>query len=377
MFTVQKRLGLIAGVSALALILGGCSSGGGASPGVSSSAAAADVAGAKALAAKYLADPTSIGVTAPLSAKVPTGKKILALTNAPVVEMEADAMQVAAGKLGWDFDRVRIGSGAEDPQKAFELAISQKPDGIYYTGFTTATMQQQLTEAKAAGIVVVSQSLGEDTPPESVAQIRQNSTEDTNGELLGAQIVAASNGKAHVLYVGLPRYPVTARTPIGIQNSFDKFCPGCTVTQIQAEASDIGTNLPNAVVSELQRDPTINYIAFNFGDMTTGVQAAIDAASLTDQATIVGATPNNDNLTSLKSGGAGIFVDNLGPQMGWQVMDVFARAFLGDDVTVQEGAVPTQILTKDNIGAASIDGQGYWYAPSDYQEQYAKLWGLG
>ena len=159
------------------------------------------------------------------------------------------------------------------------------------------------------------------------------------------------------------------------------WCPDtCTNVDVNATVNDIGTNLPQMVVSALQQHPDTNYIVYTFGDLSLGVAAAVKAAGFTDVKTI-GATPIQANIDGLASGTDEAWVGVSNVILGWRLMDAAARSFNGDPIPnpvamspddTSAAAWPTpRIYTADNS-----PGTSEFAEPANYPDLFRKLWQL-
>lgn len=363
----------IAAISLTAL-LGGCAAGADQNLGDGES----DLTAAKATVEEFLANPSSVGYDTPVSAPIPTGKKIVALqVNADIMRMVTDSLEEAALELGWSYQRILVGSGAEDMASALDQAIATNPDAIYYSGQgTTEAILPQLEEAASKGILIVNEALGSERPEQVIAQIRDGATATASGKLLADWIAVDSDGSAKVLLVDVPSYPVLVPFGEAIKDELAAVCAECSVTTIDVSLADIGTNLPTAVVSALQRDPELKYVAFGFGDMTIGLEPALLAAGIEDQATITGQMPGAESIQTLRDGANGAWIAHISAESGWRAVDAFARAFVGDDPTIVEGVPAMQILTKGNVADANYTDDGYWVPSADLKEQFLSMWNV-
>jgi ribose transport system substrate-binding protein len=222
----------------------------------------------------------------------------------------------------------------------------------------------------------VNEATGEERPEEVVAQIRDSATALASGKLTADWIAVDSEGSAKVLLVDVPSYPVLVPYATAMKDELGAVCAACSVTTINVSLADIGTNLPNAVVSALQRDPELKYVVFGFGDMTIGLEPALLAAGIQDQATLVGQMPGVENIQNLRDGANGAWVAHISAESGWRAVDAFARAFAGDDPTIVEGLPAMQILTKDNVADANFTEDGYWLPSADLSDQFLAMWNV-
>ncbi|OZE38593.1 hypothetical protein CH256_06915 [Rhodococcus sp. 05-2254-6] len=339
---------------------------------------AADVAGAQAVADQYEAPPADLVLTTPLSRAPDSGKYVISIeTPQPISSAKNDAIQQAADVLGWRYQRVLMGTDAEAAPKAMDQAIALRPDAIHISGTPLTMLTRQIESADAAGIPVIADSIA--GPP--VAGVISTALDgdaqvEEWGKMVASQVVADSDGQANVAIFSITDYSILNVFTDAFTAQLEAQCPDCTTQLVNQQVTDLGTKTPQSVVSTLQRDPTINYAVFSFGDLVLGVDAALRGASLTDQVTFAGQTPTPDNLESLKGGDNSVWVGFPVQILGWRVIDTLARHFNGDDLAAADASfLPTQLLNSDNIGSAVLDEDtGYYVGVADYQGEFETLW---
>jgi ribose transport system substrate-binding protein len=362
---------------ALAVVATGCG-GGSSSPSTGSTASSgASVAEAKAYLEPLLKNPTGIGYDKPVSKAVPKGLNVVALENTvPITKRVNDEREKAAKLLGWNFSRVPVGNKAEDPGKAMDqaLAKSPKPDVIFEAGYGTSQLSQQLAKAKSMGVKVVAECI---TDPASGALIGvrcDKTSADQQAKASAAYIVANGTGSDHVQLFGTSTFPILGAYNDSFIKYMKQWCPGCEVKNNEFQLTDIGTKLPGAVVSAVQRDPKSNWVIFGFGDAMVGVQPALEAAGLASKVKIGGEIPGPDQYKQLRAGKQAFWTQNISPFMGFIETDVAVRSIVGDDLTTVTGAdLPNQVLTSANIGTAVFDGD-FWLGFGDYVNAFKKQW---
>jgi ribose transport system substrate-binding protein len=369
-----------------AVVLSACSSSkSGGSSGGSSAAGSSDagVAAAKAYLATVSSNPTGIALSAPLSKKPASGKLIVKLvTPQPVTKVVSDGTAAGAAALGWSYKAIPVGTGPEDIQKAFDAALALKPAplGIEVSGYPKVTFAKQLAEAKSKGIAVISESTTDaaGTGDGIVGLLDGPSQVQVWGKDIAAEVIADSNGKAHVAMFSVSAYPILGEFVKGFKAAMSEWCPKCSVKDVDQQATDIGTKTPQSVVSTFQRDPKLGYAVFSFGDMTIGLDAALKGAGLSGKVKITGETASAANLQAVKNGTELAWTGFAAPALGWRTIDGFARFANGDDMgVVSNTPLPTQVITKENIGSIVTDSSGYYIGLSDYASQFAKLWSVG
>lgn len=388
----MKRLGtlaavVVAGTLALAACggsSGGDSTSGSAAPTTPSSPSPTEaptddpLAEASAYLESRLPNPTSIGIDVPLSRKPDAGKKIVRLlTPVGIQESINTGNQQAAEALGWEYVSVPISADADGIQKAFQTALDMQPDGIAYGGYPSALITEQLQAAADAGIAVVPDSAVDqpgsapginvmlDGIPEQLAW----------GKDLAAFVAGDSQCSANVRIFTVSAFPILEPVVTGFSENLGVWCPDATVEVVDQTLADIGTNTPKSVVSTLQRDPSINYILFTFGDLATGVDAALGDAGLTDQVKVTGSAVSIAALQNLRDGKDAAWVGLPAEILGWRAVDAFARIFNGDSLEPANAALlPSQIITQSNVNGIVLDPAGYYNAVADFQPQFLQLW---
>jgi ribose transport system substrate-binding protein len=371
---------VIAAASALAIAA--CSSSGStsSSSGSTSSATAssgsgsgANIAAAKAYEAQWLSSPTSIGISTPLNSKPATGKLIVGLDSGlGSAVVLATYWAQAAAALGWKYKDLNSGGTPASQQAAMESAIQLNPAGIVTSGIPNSTLTTQLALAASKGIWVnssadTSPAVGAlfDTSIANPAQLAQW------GKMVAAYVVVQSNGKAVVQDFSLPVFPILLAFDTSFVAALKVWCPACKVTQVPQTAAAIGTTTPQAVVSAVTRAPSTNWLIFDLGDLATGVPAALSAAGL-HGLSIGGLTADTPNIAGLKNGTENVWTAYSLPIVAYRQMDSMARKFEG--MQILNAALPTQLMTPQNVNSLVEDSQGNYVGVANYQSQFEKLW---
>ena len=347
--------------------------------GAAKPAAKADdtVAKAEKVIAPFLKPPTSVGTDVALSEKPPTGKKVIALSCAlDVCKNWRDQVATAAKTLGWTSKSVSFDGTPEDTLKKIQQAISESPDGIIINGVPRETYEAAVEQAKAKKIPIVTQMgelEGEAIDPFIAVQY-QADTFDVMSNATANFVIVDSGGKANALSVGYANFPLSERIADKMKESLEANCPDCSAKKIRVQAADTGTKLPAQLVSEIQRDPKINYIMLQDAAMAGGVDAALREAGLTDKVKVLGNNVTPEVIQSTVEG----------TELGWMAFSLRAAAFQGVDAIArhlvgdeqQDVPLMNQMLTKSTLPAKPTPDT-WENLPPDLQEQYKKLWLVG
>jgi ribose transport system substrate-binding protein len=384
---MNKVRALPAVLAVASVLVAACSSASGTtSPTTAASAAGstgssnAGVEAAKAYLATQLTNPTSIQLATALTKKPDSGKLLVKLVTAqPVTKVVSDGTAAAAAALGWSYKAIPVGTGPEDIQKAFQAALqlSPTPVAIEVSGYPKVTFAAQLAAAKAKGVAVISESTTDAPGTGDGIDVLLDGPSQVQlwGKDIASAVIADSNGTAHVAMVSVSAYPILGEFVKGFKDAMTQWCPACTVTDLDQQATDVGTKTPTSIVSAFQRDPSLGYAVFSFGDLTIGLHAALTAAGLADKVKIAGETATAANIQGVKDGSELAWTGFAAPVLGWRTADAAARIANGDDLAEASNTpLPTQVITKDNVGSILTDTAGYYIGVADYADQFKKLW---
>ena len=335
-------------------------------------------------------------MTEPTSKKPDTGKKIVFLEcPVPTCKVFGDGIQQATDLLDWELTRLTYQFTPEGQQSAFQQALDLAPDAIMSSGQTPSVTVQQRQAAAEAGIPFFDNSaVYENDPETATGKVDQDPAPPTlllepasfvafqNGTLPAAWAIAQTDGNVHSIFVNVPDIPIIVPPQVSYEAALETACPDtCTNVVVAATVDEIGTSLPSKVVSTLQENPDTNYIVFTSGDFSLGVAAAVQAAGF-DDVKLIGATPIQANVESMKAGGpdeswAGV----SNTVIGWRLVDGAVRHFNGDeipspvafspdDTTAAAWPVP-RIYTTETAPATSD-----FVEPANYVELFSDLWQL-
>ncbi len=337
------------------------------------------LADAKANVEKYSKADGTIGVTIPLTGK--PEKKTIAWMECDVptcAAYETPGFKNATAALGWDLKIIPMKS--TDPGPAIQQAIDAKVDFIASSGLAVAQYQPQLDAAKAAGIPVLS-CYGTDDPDPSTGLYMQCGDEsfvEKTGPVMADWAIVDSDGKANILTVNIPDFPVLVSELDAFNAQIAKNCSGCKVTALDVTLNDlIGGTVPGSIVSKLQANPDVNYVYYAFGDLPGGVTAALQSAGLDKKVTQYGQDFSTIDLDEIVAGTMGAWAADPKGYAAWLMVDTAARLSLGMSLDEERAAaaLPT-IIISDAASAQAISDVGGDWMPPGAEDAFKKLWGV-
>jgi ribose transport system substrate-binding protein len=342
-----------------------------------SSATDAGMAAAQAYQAQFLSTPTSIGISTPLKTKPTPGKLLVGLDSGlGSAKVLAQYWAQAAADIGWKYKDLISGSTPAAQQAAMNSAIQLNPAGILTSGIPNSTIAAQLVLAAQKGIWVnssadTSSPSGSmfDTSIASPAQLAQW------GKMVAAYVVTQSKGKAVIQDFQLTAFPILLDFDTAFVASVHQWCSTCKVTTNAVPAASIGTSaLTSQVTSVVTRNPDTNWLIFDLGDLEIGVDAAVKAAGLTGLS-IGGLTADTPNIAGLKSGAETVWTAYSLPIVAYRQVDSMARKFEGSPIL--SAALPTQLITPQNVNSLVVDSAGNYVGVANYRTDFKQLWLIG
>lgn len=352
----------------------------------SAAAAPADsgVAEAKEAADAAFIPPDRIPVTTRLRAR-PERKTVAFIEpQIPAGKSQTQGFQNAADAIGWEL-RV-IPSDPFRPAGAVQQAIDQRVDYIFMTGAPMALIAEQLAAADAAGIPVLS-CYGTDEPGGRdgarnrglYAQCGDQTSAIDDGRLLADWAIGDSDGRANILSVNIPDYPILVALEQGLEDQVTARCPDCKVTRLGVTVDDLaGGRVAQAVASKLQADPSIDYVFFAMSDLLTGVHDTLEGAGLGDQAQLFGLDFNEANLQAIEAGEQSIAMGLPKEYSAWLTFQFAAELAENGEITDERGlANLPRILVGRDDAAQYVETRAQWPGPVGFQDQFKALWNVG
>lgn len=341
--------------------------------GVEAAQAAADAASEPA---------TEIGPTIPLDG-VPEPKKVAWLEcEQPSCAAITPGFKDATAALGWELIVIPAASGAQGP--AIQQALDQGADFIAHTGSPLATAEEQIAAAKEAGVGYYSCYSTDVPDPENnnlFIQCGDSPGVFASGELISNWVIADSDGTANTLLVNIPDFPVLVSEAEGAAAAYEENCPDCTLQTLDTTIDAlIAGEVPAAIASRLQEDPSIDYVQFTFGDLPAGVADTLEESGLLDQVKIVGVDFSTQiGLPEIIAGRHAAWTANPKPYAAWLMVDAMARQSLGMDNPEERdnATLPTFIVSDAAAAQEVLDlGDAGWPGPATMADQFKALWGV-
>jgi ribose transport system substrate-binding protein len=330
------------------------------------------VAAAKTALAPYTGHPTPFPVDTPLTRR-PSPDATFVYLQCPttVCALVGKAMGAAATSLGVKFRVVNSGATAASQQAAMDTIAALKPAAVLIPGIDLTPIGPQIKKLTDANVPVVTVGATGTAQYGVQAAINSDETLQLDGKLLADWAVAAKGPDTKVAFYAVPGLSFSPLVQRSFQAEMDKLCPDCEVRIVDIPVTTLGTTAPSRIVSDLQRHPSTNVLAFPSYEEGSGLAAALDVAGL--HPLTVGVSPTPATLQDIKAGRLTAAVGFDIPTTIYTAVDAAARLATDQPLPPAEktGAIPIQVLTQRDI---TFDPSQGWTGYPDFAQRYAKLW---
>jgi ribose transport system substrate-binding protein len=140
-----------------------------------------------------------------------------------------------------------------------------------------------------------------------------------------------------------------------------KLCSTCTTKVVDEVISTMATTIPSDVSANLQSDPKVNFILPGFDGMVSLIIPSVQLAKSSLQ--IISNSGTSQNLTYIQSAEVQTGDIEAAPteELGWIAFDQAIRAAAGKAPLTLWRALPTMVVTKTNLAAATkyLNGSAY------------------
>ncbi|MXG89018.1 sugar ABC transporter substrate-binding protein [Nocardioides flavescens] len=385
--SLRARTAVLAGLLGTLMLTSAC--GGGTSATGTTSASTLDSV-SSAVEAAYTGTDRPLPTTGPAIKPDQNLWIVSCSQGAPGCATPTLALQEAAQSVGWD---VTVADGKLDFSTYSTLirqAIAAKADAIVLVAIDCGSVQQPLTEAKAAGVTVYGLlSFDCDDPtigaePLFTASLGLGGADaslatylESLGETAANYIIDKTDGKAEVVEIYEDDVLFDKYVGQGFETAM-KACEGCSFERVTIVAADYaGSAVQSKAAAGVARQPNANAIFAPVDALITlGVgQAARSAKSGTILAGIGGLQPNVEQIAG---DGPQTFAAGLPfTRIGWATLDDLNRILSGEE-QVDQG-IGTQAIDKEHnlpidpdYYDGNVDGEG---RPTvDYVSAYKALW---
>jgi len=297
------------------------------------------------------------------------------------------AAKEAAEAAGWQTDVYDVQLNPANAPGLVRQAIASGADGIILQAVDCPGVKGPLQEAKAKGIQVVgiysfdcNDKVFEGNDPALFSgQINYGAGSEDIGaftEKYGADqakaVIAATGGKAKVIFFNSPTVTVLNYTGKGFKDEIEK-CAECEiVAEVEFAGSELGPNLQQKATSALLQHPEANAVKSPYTSATLlGIAPAVVQSGRASKLYVMGGEGFAPELDLLRAG-QGVNAVNIAPSdwTGWAAVDTMNSLYAG--TPAQDSGLGWQLVDKDN----NLTSNGPFVPKTDFKAIYKKAWGV-
>jgi ribose transport system substrate-binding protein len=283
---------------------------------------------------------------------------------------QAKGLKSAAEAIGFKYEQCNGGASAETVSQCFSNAVNAHPDVIIPNGIGIEEAGEGFAAATKAGIPIVGMFTGDPPGSEGVETEIAGETCPEEGKAAANWVIADSEGKANVVFIGTQTYTCNKQREAGFMEQMET-CSECTAKTLTFSIATMQSSLPQQINAELQSNTEVEYMVGTFDAVSLAAAEAIRQAGKTEQIQVGGFDANAPNLELIGNEEIQKFDVTSGTtEPGWAGIDAAARVMNGEKVPPST-PVTTVMITANNIekiGEAYVGAEGF-------EEQFEKLWG--
>lgn len=191
-------------------------------------------------------------------------------------------------------------------------------------------------------------------------------------------VIADSDGKAHILFMGISDTKSTTAEASNAQSYVSKACPDCTFKLVMYNTASL-SKVPSLASSALISNPDTNYVVVQVDSGEPATIQGIQSAGFANKVKLVAISGTLQPLQDIKSGGAQLADVGISPvYTGWQWTDALIRMMVGQNPDF--GPAVIRLFTKDNVQDLTLTPATFqtnaWYGPDTYEDTFLKAWGI-
>jgi ABC-type sugar transport system substrate-binding protein len=222
----------------------------------------------------------------------------------------------------------------------------------------------------ADGGKVSSAQLGFDDPA---------STMDLEQRLLIESVIARSDAKANILYVGNSDSASTEDAAAYAKSVAAQQCSTCSFTEIDYNTADL-SKLPSQVSAALIAHPSTTYVVDELDPANASTVEGVQSAGYTNKVTLASAGGDLDVVQRVRAGHVMVDVALSPAYDGWQYADGIISMLTGHNPAPAETVSLVRVLTTANTASLALTPAAYadngWFGSASYEQAYLKAWGV-
>jgi ribose transport system substrate-binding protein len=319
------------------------------------------------------------------------GKKLVIISSGQSSissSIPVNAAEEAAKKLGWSVSVYDAQLNPANDATLMSQAIASGADGIILDAIDCQFVKSQMEQAKAKGILTVpiyaydcdDPYAGKGGEPLFAGIINYGPEANENlgafaeeyGYAQGKAVIAATNGKAKVVFFNDPTVTVLHYTGAGFLRAI-KECAACeVVADIKFNGLDLGPQLQQRAASVLLQHPEANAVKSPYTAATLlSIAPAVSQSGRASSLYVMGGEGFQPELDLLRNhNGVNAVMISPSDWTGWAAVDTMNSLFRGEKPAFS--GLGWQLVD----GMHNLPASGPWVSPIDFKAAYEKVWGV-
>jgi ABC-type sugar transport system substrate-binding protein len=390
----------ITGVAAVVLAVGACSSSGsssnssstgatsnmGSTSSATASASSTSTSAMSAEVAKYSTAATSFEAVSPVSGvSALKGKTVWYIPIGEATPLTSAIGTTLTDALGQAGIKVHLCDGQflpTDIATCMAQAITGGAAGVVTSYVDYAALPTAFNSLVSHHIPVFVGGEPADGGKTSSAQLGFDdpaATMDLEQKLLIESVIAHSDGKANILYVGNSDSASTEDAAAYAKSVAAQECSTCSFTEIVYNTADL-SKLPSQVSAALIAHPSTTYVVTELDPANASAVEGVQSAGYTSKVTLASAGGDLDVVQRVRAGHVLDDVALSPAYTGWQYADGIIRMLTGHNPAPAEKVSLVRVLSTANTASLALTPTAYadngWFGSTSYEQAYLKAWGV-
>ena len=344
---------------------------------------AAGIARAQQVVDRHSMAPNQITVTEPVSSAPESGKTVAWIACEITCATFNPAFQDATDALDWDLEIISVATVGNNT--AILQALDIGADFIAITGTPPATIAEEITIAQERGVGIF-MCFDTTIPDPANNNIYTNCAGEASlyaaGKIHANKIIVESGGNANVLMINIVDFDILVAQREGAKAAYAENCPNCTFQELAVTLDQLLTaGVPEAIVSALLTDDSINWVHIATAGMAYGILDALDKAGISERVKVTGVGSDAAGLADIVTGRYEFWTVNPVKYSAWLMVDGMVRTSVGDTIPGNghnTPPLPTYIVdTADEAQKILNTPEQDFAGPATMEDQFKALWGIG
>jgi len=388
----SKHLAVMAMVALLAVLVAACGGGGdSSSSSAESSNASADVTSSAAdekgsesstltAMVEEAEQEPGFPITQALPKKPPPGETIICLKNdVAQVQTICDGAREATEAVNWNYeDRSYQSADTSGLLVLMKEVLQKKPYAVIVTGTPEEIWKPLMPAYEKAGVNLVPMYVGPaKIEGPVIGNVAGYSTNEWAANALAAWFITESGESGKAILQAVPGFPAITLWQKYFDEMVAEECQACATESVEVSLEEIASGAAvRTLVSALQSDPSIEY-AFSYNtNFVPGISNELTNAGLSN-VKVGGWAGTSEGIADILKGEDYAWILANLQYSGWLGVGMALNHLAGIELTPTEEILPAQLITSENATEEIAKTANEYDLPSDYREQFKKLWGVG